>query len=45
MYFDDPDNYRLEMTFQVGASDDVLRLAPQRAWKMGNPVHTYAWHD
>ena len=45
VYFDDPDNYRLEITFQVGTFEDVKRLAPKRDWKMGNPVHTYPWKD
>ena len=43
VYFDDPDNYRLEISFQVGSFADVQRLAPERGWKMGNPVHTYPW--
>ena len=43
IYFDDPDNYRLEISFEAPDFETVCRLAPERGWKLGNPVASYDW--
>lgn len=43
IYFDDPDNYRLEISFQCADFETAKKEAMQRGGKLGNPVAAYDW--
>lgn len=43
LYFDDPDGYRLEITFEFADYETAKAAAISRGGALGNPTAQYAW--